>query len=207
MLSQLNAMKLSTNNKLIWGVGINDTNYNTTFAYINGKRIRCHIYIQWKDMLRRCYSHQFHQRCPTYIGCTVDPVWHYYSNFYDWYQQQNCPITYQLDKDLIYPGNKIYGPDTCILVPRYINILLRGSQSKSNLPVGVSFKQNRYEAQCKDNNKNIYLGRYHTAEEAHQAYCQYKLKIVQRELDQQSNPKIKKVLQQWIHIIQQGEYV
>lgn len=207
MLLQRNAMKSSNNNKLVCGVGINDTHYNTTKEYVNGKRIRCPIYVNWKDMLRRCYSTEFQQRNPTYIGCTVTPEWLYFSNFHKWYQQQNPPEDYQLDKDLIYPGNKLYSPDTCIFVPRHINVLLRGSQSQSTLPVGVRFTQNRYEAQCKHNNQNIYLGRYHTVQEAHNAYCQYKIKVVQEEIQNQSDPRLKKILKRWIPLIQQGQYV
>jgi hypothetical protein len=37
---------------------------------------------------------------------------------------------------------------------------------------GVTLHGNKYQAQIQVNNKNIYLGRFNTAEEAHKAYCE-----------------------------------
>jgi hypothetical protein len=206
MLLSRDAMKHS-NSKLVWGIGINDTNHNTTKEYVNGKRIRCPIYTQWKDMLRRCRSEVFHQKYPTYIGCTVADEWIRFSDFLAWYQQESPQQGYQLDKDLLYPGNKVYSPNTCIFVPRHINLLLRGSQSHTTLPVGVYKRGKRFIAVCKVNSQSIYLGSYSTPQEAHHAYSQYKVQVVQKEINQQLNPKLKQALQNWIHILQQGEYV
>lgn len=193
--------------KKVFGVGINTSDRNTTLEYRNGKRIRCPIYTQWKDMMRRCYDPKIHQKMPTYIGCTVGEEWIDFKYFIPWYEDQDPPPNYQLDKDLLIPGNKVYSPDTCILVPPHINLLLRGSQRQSQYPVGVHYRHNRYIAQCKQNYRNIYLGSYSTVEEAHHAYSQYKIKVVQQEIDQTNDPKLKQALYNWITLLQNHQYI
>ena len=47
---------------------------------------------------------------------------------------------YELDKDLLYKGNKIYGPDTCCLIPSELNtILTQSNASRGQYPVGVYY--------------------------------------------------------------------
>lgn len=43
--------------------------------------------------------------------------------------------------------------------------------------LGVSFHRGRFVAQIKTNGKNVYIGRYKTAEEAHRAYIAEKIKV------------------------------
>lgn len=66
----------------------------------------------WKNMLRRCYSRKCQERFPTYKSCSVHPIWHNFSTFCAWYEE-NVIEGFQLDKDYIKEGNKTYGPDTC----------------------------------------------------------------------------------------------
>jgi len=79
------------------------------------------IYSIWSSMLKRCYSTKTHINNPTYKKCTVIPLWHNFQNFAKWFEQ-NYIEGYELDKDIIKTGNKEYGPNTCLFVPRIQNI-------------------------------------------------------------------------------------
>ena len=103
---------------MVYGVGINDAEYSVhEYKKINGRRKtvwRCPYYNRWIDILKRCYSKGFHSKNPTYKGCTVSEEWLIFSNFRDWMIKQNWEGK-QLDKDLLFEGNKIYNPETCVL--------------------------------------------------------------------------------------------
>ena len=72
-------------------------------------------YKTWKNMLGRCYSAKCQVKQPTYIGCTVAPIWHNFQNFAQWFDE-NYIEGYDLDKDIKVEGNKIYSPDKCKFV-------------------------------------------------------------------------------------------
>ena len=133
-------------NKLVCGVGI------TNIKCVDGTGKMKESYKRWENMLQRCYSEKLQTKCPTYIGCSVCPEWLTYSVFDSWYEQ-NLPkdesVKWQLDKDLLFPGNKVYCPEKCVFVPQYINSLFIDSAGgkKSNFPVGVSYTK-------KDSNRN-----------------------------------------------------
>jgi hypothetical protein len=76
---------------------------------------RSKAYITWRNMLERCYSNRSHEKHPTYVGCTVDPIWHNFQNFAAWFAE-NYIQGYELDKDIKVEGNKIYSPHTCLFV-------------------------------------------------------------------------------------------
>ena len=81
-------------------------------------------YRQWHDMMRRCYSDEV-EKFPTYVGVTVCEEWYCFQNFAAWATKQDAfyykkPV-WQLDKDLLMPGCKIYSPDTCCYLPNKIN--------------------------------------------------------------------------------------
>ena len=86
-------------------------------------------YQVWSDMIKRCYSEKRQKRQPTYIGCTVCDEWHNYQVFADWYYK-NLPEgieRYEVDKDIINPGNKTYSPEMCTIVSA------RENRKESNL--------------------------------------------------------------------------
>ena len=124
---------------LLYGVGVNDSDY-VTDKRKNKKVIwKCPFYEKWTSMLTRCYSLKYHKRYPTYIGCSVCPEWHYFSKFRLWMELQNWKGM-DLDKDLLVKGNQVYGPDTCCFVPAAINYLFGSGEKKKinlDLPEGV----------------------------------------------------------------------
>lgn len=144
------------------GVGINDC--------IEVRR-RSLVYKHWRAMLMRCYSERHHKSYPQYKDCTACDEWHYLSNFKKWFDE-NYIEGYQLDKDILIKGNKIYSPETCCFVPEEINkLLLKSDKTRGLYPIGVYRKGSKFAARLSaGRNHHIYLGSFYTPEEAFLAY-------------------------------------
>lgn len=131
-------------------------------------------YVAWIHMLMRCYCPKYQAKHTSYIGCSVDESWHDFQDFADWfYDHPYSDMDYHLDKDLLYPGNKVYGPDTCCLVPRELNNLLVDNRSRrGKYPQGVSLGKGlvRFRAKIGINGRSTHLGYFDTVSEAYQAY-------------------------------------
>lgn len=129
-------------------------------------------YTLWKDMLARCYNPNVLKRYPTYIGCTVCKEWLLFSNFKKWFDE-NYIEGYDLDKDIIIKGNKVYSPETCCFVPHKLNCTINKCQrSRGELPIGVSFDKSRqkYIAGLRVGMVKKCLGRFDTSIAAFKAY-------------------------------------
>jgi len=194
--------------KLVYGVGVNDATYRVqkfeTVGYTEeGKQIQkliwvCPFYSRWKGMLQRCYSKVEHKRYPNYIGCHAVSEWHKFSNFKAWMERQDWEGNH-LDKDILFPGNKIYGPETCVFVAANVNIFLTEStSSQGEWPVGVSFHKEKakFQAQCNDvvTGKRKHLGCYKTPEAAHKAWLSFKLEQARILASKQTDKRIAKAL-------------
>lgn len=172
--------------KLVYGVGFNDAGYA-----IKG----CKIYASWRNMLKRCYSEDYHKQRPTYKDCKVCDQWLIFSNFRDWMLSQDWQGK-QLDKDIITPGNKIYSPNDCMFVTQAINSLLTVSKSnKGDLPVGVFFLDhkilpNPFIATIRYNNVVQRLGYYAKPEEAHRAWIKRKREIIAEVITKQDDQRL-----------------
>ena len=103
--------------KVKFGIAIND--YNGKIWDNNAKRM-IPSYIQWQSMLTRCYSESYHKKYPSYIGCYVCDDWLHFSKYKEWYDK-HCVVGWNVDKDIIIKGNKLYSPQTCCFVPTEIN--------------------------------------------------------------------------------------
>lgn len=158
--------------RLVQGVGIND---RSVAATLNGKITK--EYDIWHDMLKRCYSKSFHEKRPTYIGCSVSDTFKHYHMFHAWCQIQIGfgKEDYHLDKDLLLKGNKVYSEYTCIFIPRDLNNLLTKANSiRGILPIGVRKNRSKFRADCSINNTQIYIGTFDTPDLAFQAYKVFK---------------------------------
>lgn len=150
-------------------------------------------------MLNRCYSAKFHERRPTYIGCTVANNWLKFSNFKAWMVNQNWRGK-ELDKDLKVLGNKVYGPDTCMFVLPAINQLLALSGvARGVFPLGVNISPtaggcDRYKAQISKYGKQYHIGRFDTEHEAYMAYKSAKLAYIAEIAEIETNQEIKAAL-------------
>ena len=169
-------------NKLIHGVGIND--YEGSVGRSGNVIPSYHC---WHGMLRRCYDPKSHIKRPTYIGCSVSDEWKYFSNFKKWYDI-NYIEGFELDKDILVEGNKVYSKETCRFIPPYINTILNDHRSvKRNLPRGVSEnKPNEYskrvnityKASCQGANSQQLNKTFKTIEEAVTWYSETKTRVV-----------------------------
>lgn len=76
---------------------------------------------------------------------------------------------YELDKDIICKGNRVYSPEFCCLVPRELNALLTNNKaSRGELPIGVNFRKGsgRYEVRTNEHGIRKYIGIFDSIEEA-----------------------------------------
>ena len=171
--------KQTQTNKLIYDVGTNDL---ADPVRVNRKVLK--FYDTWKGMIERCYSEKFHIKNPTYRGCTVCDSWLLLSNFREWFNA-NYREGLALDKDILIPGNKVYRPEACSFVPRYINNLLTDAgAARGDLPCGVSaLKPNpktgevAYRAQCRNGHGGHPHKDFRTIPEARQWYITTKKKV------------------------------
>ena len=84
----------------------------------------------------------------------------------------------ELDKDILFKGNKIYSPNTCVFVNKTINCLFtKSNKIRGDLPIGVKLgKNNKYVSQysyydfIKKKKIKKGLGYYNTIEEAFNSY-------------------------------------
>ena len=169
----------------LYGVGICDV-----ASTENGKRTKC--YKTWGEMIRRCYDNKYHIRRPTYIGCSVDPEWHLFSKFKEFYET-NYREGFELDKDILVPGNKVYSRNTCRFVPKGINCLFLDCRaSRGSCPIGVYYTNvhnngRPYCARLHTVVKYKFLGFFATPEEAHNAYLtakkEYSISVANREYE------------------------
>ena len=88
-------------------------------------------------MLERCYSHEWHVRWPSYIGCSVDQRWHSFMAFREWVLAQSEWEGMELDKDLLVSGNKLYSPETCLFVTRQVNQFIASMSIPTSISTGV----------------------------------------------------------------------
>lgn len=143
----------------------------------NGKPVK--EYQVWESMLNRCFSDKYKSKKPTYKDATCCEEWLNYNNFIEWlHKQENYDYCknnddWQLDKDILYKGNKMYAPDRCVIVPRRINSLFRSSHKhRGSYPIGVTYDKqgNKFISQCKCNGTKI-THRFTTVMDA---FLQYK---------------------------------
>ena len=163
--------------KLIYGVGINDVEFSVK-PTISGKQIIHPAYKTWQHMLQRAYSDKYKSTNLTYTGVEVCAEWLLFSNFLVWFKD-NYVEGYQLDKDILVDGNKIYNPEACIFVPVFINsFVIMSNASRGSTPVGVTIHGERFRARIGKGfglSGNKSLGVFDTAGEAHRAWQKAKL--------------------------------
>ena len=163
-----------------YGVGLNDAHYATQ-PIVNDKQIVDPAYRAWGGMLKRAYDTKFHAAQPTYSDVAVCKEWHSFSAFRAWWLD-NHREDWHLDKDLLLVGNREYGPDACVYVPRWLNNLTtdRGAL-RGELPIGVCLHKQtgKYHSQCRNpiTGKKHSLGLFTTPEAAHDAWLNYKLEL------------------------------
>jgi len=141
---------------LVAGIGIYEKGlYPRELA---GKR----VYSTWSGLLNRCYGIKTGIKNQSYKGCSVHPDFIKFQDFAAWACKQVGfdKEGWHLDKDILVPGNKVYGPDTCCYVPTQINSLIIKPTLPDDLPVGITYYKptNRYVASIGISGTRKYLG-------------------------------------------------
>lgn len=139
-------------------------------------------YKAWSSMIKRCYNASEAQA--TYADCSVDKKWFSLENFVEWAKDQRRQPKWQLDKDLLVKGNKVYSENFCVFLPREINTFLTNRRNhRGPWPVGVTYhsRLNKWQATCCTNSTlDAYLGVYTSPEEAFYVYKETKEKYAKQ---------------------------
>ena len=166
----------------VFGAGILGTKYPSKVNGVNTKE-----YEIWCNMLRRCYSDSFKKKQPTYEGCEVGDKFKSYEYFYEWCHIQIgfANKDWQLDKDLLIKGNKVYNESTCVFIPKDINSLLtKSAASRGEYLIGVSWCNTKKAFVARvSRNKGCseHLGSFNTELEAFHAYKEAKESFVKEQ--------------------------
>lgn len=151
-------------------LGVGYTGDGEFVTKIKGKHT--YIYNKWRAMLTRCYGKN--QR-KTYDDCYVCDKWLNFQNFAQWLNDNLYEIDgeqMELDKDIKIKNNKVYSPETCLLIPKRINdVILNRTFDRSSICLGVHKHGDKFVTACsRIDGSNGYIGTFNTKEEAFNAY-------------------------------------
>ena len=168
----------------VCGIGIVGTKYPVSEGGVLTKE-----YMLWCSMLQRCYSNTSKKKNPTYEGCEVSDKFKSYEYFYEWCNKQvgfNMD-GFELDKDLLVKGNKVYSEDSCVFIHKNINLLLTKREvSRGKHLIGVCWcnTNKAFVARVGINKgKPKHLGFFKTEIEAFSAYKQAKESFVKEQAE------------------------
>lgn len=153
-------------------------------------------YRHWNNMMQRCYNTTIQEKYQTYEKCEVCEEWHNFQNFARWYEDNSYKIEGEqmcLDKDILAKGNKVYSPETCVLVPQTINkLFIKSEKTRGKYPLGVVYHKpsKKYTPSCSIKGKGkIYLGIYDTVLQAFEVYKEFKEQYI-KEVAEEYKDKI-----------------
>ena len=181
-------------NQGIVGSDVLDVGYSNTKEYIH-----------WQCMLQRCYSDKYQSRGASYKGCSMSENFKYFPYFKEWCSKQVGfgNKGWELDKDILIKGNKIYSEDTCCFVPQEVNLIFGNNpKNRSTTPIGVQFikSSGKYRAIICKNTKSQHISCHNTAEDAFYAYKQVKedyIKEIANKWKDQIDPRVYEALMKY----------
>ena len=175
----------------VFNIGITGNKYITRVNNQSTKE-----YAAWVHMLKRCYHNKVKEKYQTYKDVACCKEWLLFENFYEWlHNQPNFDKwlngnRWEVDKDILIKGNKIYSKDTCCLVPHNVNCLFTKSDAnRGNLPIGVSYskRDKKYNAKLSNNGHTKHLGYFSDKEDAFQTYKQEKEEYIKKMAQEEYN--------------------
>ena len=147
------------------------------------------IYRIWRGIVWRARG-KVNDKQPNYIGCTICEDWDTnYLSFKGWFESQlikyegYCGFDFEVDKDLLIEDNKHYSPETCVVVPSFVNRFLTSRHNyRGNYALGVSkYKgEKKFKANISICGEQTYLGSFITEKEAHKAWQAAKIAELKR---------------------------
>ena len=138
-------------------------------------------------MYEKGYSDSFKKQRPTYEGCEVSENFKSYEYFYEWcHKQIGFGVDgFEIDKDLLAKGNKIYSETTCVFLPQEINtLLIKSTASRGEHLIGVHWhnaSKSFVARVAKNKGKQEHLGYFKTEIEAFNAYKTIKESFVKEQ--------------------------
>jgi hypothetical protein len=136
---------------------------------------------KWSALLNRCNEGGSLQRdFPAYVGCINK--FKDFNSFTEWHRlQKGYSIkNYELDKDLLEYGNKIYSEDKCLLLPKELNLFFGNhTRARGIYPQGLDMNYSnpgKYRAQIRVCGESYHIGYFLNIENAKAAYAEEKTK-------------------------------
>lgn len=176
--------RMSSVGKFVRGVGVNDVSWQTQWFDSGILLSRDPAYVNWANILQRCeVGGEYQKKQPTYKEVTVCQSWAKFSSFSMWWREHQVD-GWQLDKDLLVPGNKVYSPETCIFVPSWLNSFTADCKaSRGSTRIGVHFhnRDKVFQANISSphTKKLEYLGYFSTEASAYNTWLSRKLQYAE----------------------------
>ena len=145
----------------------------------------------WQQLMKRMWSSNKHDRknSKRYSHVSVCDEWNNFQNFCSWAVEQvgfdnveSNGRAWCLDKDILFEGNSIYSPDTCVFVPNEVNaffsITTNDEESFGTNFIEPKFKNAKdgFISRCTNpiTKEREYLGYFDTIREANEVYVKRK---------------------------------
>jgi len=118
--------------------------------------------------------------------------------FRAWAMQQDHEGKH-LDKDILFPGNKVYSPRTCVFVDPALNLfLVDRARARGEYPAGVRLikKTGRFEARCNNPFTAVRetIGSFDLPEQAYLAWRRRKRDLAHQWAEIQKDPRVSSAL-------------
>lgn len=160
-------------------------------------------YKTWHNMLGRCFIPK--RQRGAYEKCICCDEWLNYQNYAQWYNDNYYEVDnerMEIDKDILYKGNKIYSPENCVFVPQRINLLLINRKNyRGKTLLGTRNNNNgTFSAHTVGiDEKSCYLGSFPTEIEAFNAYKEFRENVFVEVAEDYKNEIPDSVYQALIH--------
>lgn len=105
----------------------------------------------------------------------------------------------EIDKDLLFVGNKVYSAETCVFVDRVTNVfVIDRAADRGEWPLGVSFKKDigKFSARCQNpfTKRRENLGYFKCPSEAHEAWRKRKHELACQLAELQTDARVAEAL-------------
>jgi len=185
--------------KTLYNIGYLGVGKYNTFG--KNKSRKTTAYIFWFNLMERCYSEKRRDKHMTYTDAYLSDEWHNFQNIAAWVDENYYEVKGErmhLDKDILVKGNRVYSPDTCLIVPQRINMMFMTKEKNRDpdLPNAIYRCVNGFQASY--NGKS--LGVFKTVEDAvtaHDSKKRIHIKQVVEEYGDILPPKVREALLRW----------
>lgn len=140
--------------------------------HIDGLQYMTYSGRKWARIRDRCKINGYEQQhYSTYRGCYMGPDFLNFNTFCDWLRSRKAYNLsgYQVDKDILVHGNKIYTSEMCTLVPSQLNVFF-AINIKESLGVHFHSRIKKYGSCISIDGKQTHLGYFCNPKDAQQAY-------------------------------------